>query len=64
MGLERFDRAAKQKHRLIMDLQGHRTITLEDRQRFLELMRVEQVAYCEHHAVQVGVQEFFRQNVG
>ena len=64
VGLERFSRAAQPKHRLIMDLQGHHTITLEDRQRFLELMRSEQVAYREYHAVQVRVQEFLRQNVG
>jgi hypothetical protein len=64
VGLERFSRVAKQKHLFVMDLQGHRTITLEDRQRFLELMRAEQVAYREYHAVQVRVQDFLRQNVG
>jgi len=63
-GLERFNRAAREKHRFVMDLQGHRTITLEDRQRFLELMKAEQVAYREYHAVQVRVQDFLRQNVG
>jgi hypothetical protein len=63
-GLERFNRAAREKHRFLMDLQGHQTITLEDRHRFLELMRVEQVAYREYQAVQVQVQKFLRQNVG
>lgn len=63
-GLERFSRAAREKHRFVMDLQGHQTITLEDRHRFLELMKIEQTAYREYHAVQVRIQDFLRQSIG
>lgn len=56
----RLTQAAQKKQRFIVELGTQRSITLEDRYEFTELLKIEQEAYHAMHQVQEKIAELLR----